>query len=159
VPADIGSVAVLGFEFQVLGDSVPHPNRPERDDDEAIQPIGLISQHVVEPLDLRSQVRCSEAKQEHASMRASESNDELTKVEIAGDQNSLLVVSNREDVLIRQTVRMLSTNAGRIMTERQEMRNQSGVRALVEQEPHAEARVAPPATLVSDRSRSSARCA
>jgi hypothetical protein len=62
--------------------------------------IGLISQHVVEPLNLRSQVRRSEAKQEHASVRAPESNDELTKIEIAGDQNSLLVVSDREDVLI-----------------------------------------------------------
>ena len=37
---------------------------------------------------------------------------------------------------------MLSADACRIMSEFTQMRNQAGVRALVEQKPHAEARVA-----------------
>jgi hypothetical protein len=42
------------------------------------------------------------------------------------------------------------------MAESEEMRNQTGVCTLVEQEPHAEARVTPPATPASSCSRCTA---
>ena len=119
----------------------------------------MLPQHVVESSDLRGEVGRSESEQEDSCVRVSQTNDEITEVEITGDQYPLLFVGNGEDILVRQAVRILSTDSGCIIAERQEMRDQAGISALVEQKPHAETRVALPAMLASVRSRSSARWA
>ena len=49
----------------------------------------------------------TEAKQDHAGMRQMLHEDELTKIAVVGDENSLLPVRNAENVAVGQTRRVM----------------------------------------------------
>ncbi len=89
----------------------------------------------------------------------SQPNDKITEIKVAGDENAALAMRYGEYILVWQSMWVFPANSRRIVTECQEVRNQAGVGTLIEQEPHAEARVAPLTTLALARSRSTARCA
>jgi hypothetical protein len=86
-------------------------------------------------------------------MRLPKPHYQIAKIKVGGNQNSMLIVRDLEDTLIWQAVRILPTDTGGIVSEHAKMRNETGIRALVEQEPHAEARVASVDVSRSDRSR------
>ena len=65
--------------------------------------------------------------------------DQLAKIPIAGDKNSLLAKRDVENLTVGQACRIVSCNSRDIVPEVLKMMQNSRIGALVEQEPHAPA--------------------
>jgi hypothetical protein len=108
-----------------------------RDYQELIQPIGVIAEDVVQASDLHREVGLFEAKQDDTGVEIALAEDQLAEVKILGNDRSLLSSGCGENLRVPKSSRVLSSDPGDVMSESFEIRDQAGISALVEEEPHA----------------------
>ncbi len=70
-------------------------------------------------------------------MRVQSDKDQFTEVSIIGDEDAMFSMSNRKYLRVGKARREVDRDSRDVMTERSHMEAESGVGALIQQEPHA----------------------
>ncbi len=73
----------------------------------------------------------SDAKEDDASVRQLVANDKLAEVLIVGDERSPLAVSDRQDLLVLQSLRVVNADHRNVVTNRPEESGQTKRQAFV----------------------------
>lgn len=109
-----------------------------RHNKELVELIDMMSEDIVQPFDCQIERHvCAEAQVDHAHVRASFPDDEITEVTIVGDQDAILGICDPQDFDIGQPRWMLTSDSNRIVAETLKMWDQASVAALIEQKSHA----------------------
>src|SRR5581483_2741158 len=81
-----------------------HADRCLADDQELVEPVRELYQHVVDAVHSGRQVgKRSQPQENDARMRVPEPEHQLTEITVVRDQNALLRMSNREHLIVGQT--------------------------------------------------------
>ena len=95
---------------------IPNMHALLRDHEELVQFVAMDSEHLVQSGDLvigsRGQ---AEPKVDHASVRQTAAEDQLTEVTVIGDDDPLLAMGNPEDLRISQGMGIIVGNGGNVM--------------------------------------------
>ena len=98
--------------------------------------VSMLLQHGIEVFDLRLQRSAREAEEDDAGVGEALVEDQLAEVAIRNYQNTPLVASDREDILVSETMGMVLGNGGDVMAKLAKMHNETKISALVEEEFH-----------------------
>jgi hypothetical protein len=87
-----------------------NPNVPWRDNDKPAGPqlVSVFLQRFIEVFGLRLQLGPGHPKKQHARVCKALIENQLSEIAIGNDEDPLLLTGNRQDVLIRKAVRVIS---------------------------------------------------
>ena len=93
----------------------PNPNCVNRDDDELVELIAVISEDVVDTLSTNLKPGRVQAQVDDAGVRLAQSKDKLTEIAVVGDEYPLLTIRQGEDVNILHVSGIVGSDPGHIM--------------------------------------------
>ena len=100
------------------------------------QVIGMVLERLIQMFDFRLQLCTGKPEKQDPGVRQSLVEDQLAEIAIGNDQNSLLLPGNRQDGLIRQTMREIARDGGNVVSEVSKVIDKAEISALVKQEFH-----------------------
>jgi hypothetical protein len=83
-----------------------------------VEPIRVVGEHMVNPVDLRVKLRMlSKAQEDDTRMRMLSDKDEFPEVSVIGDEDSLLSMGNRQNFWVGKACREIDRNGSDVMAK------------------------------------------
>ena len=96
---------------------------------------GMVREHIRQALFFRLQFGfVAETKIHHTRVRLVEAKHQFAEVAVIGDEDPFLSMSDRENLCVRQTLRIVFSHSPGIVAERNQKRQETGVGTLIKQE-------------------------
>jgi hypothetical protein len=100
------------------------------------QLVSVFLQRFIQVLDLRLQLGPGKPEEQNAGVGKTLVENQLAEIAVGNDQNPLLLPGDRQHVLIRQAMRVISRNRRNVMAEASKVVDKAKVSALIKQEFH-----------------------
>jgi hypothetical protein len=114
--------------------SLPHISG--RDDEKSVEAISVMGQHVFETRRRESKAEGGETQIYDTRMRLAMAKDEFTEIAVIGDKDAALPLRYGKDLLIGQSMGIVTANPPGVVTTLGEPGNETCICALVEKEIH-----------------------
>ena len=102
----------------------------------ALKLVSVVGKHGIEVVNFGLQGRTGKAKENDAGMDQFLVKDQLAEIPVSDNENTRLLPGDCQDILIGKTRRIMTRDSLNIMAKLTQVRNQSKVSALVEEEFH-----------------------
>jgi hypothetical protein len=96
----------------------------------------MVLQRLIQMFNLALQLSPGKPEKQHAGMAKALMEDQLAEIAISNDQNPLLLSRDRQDVLIRKAMRVVSGDGRNVMAEASKVVDKAEISALVKEEFH-----------------------
>ena len=100
------------------------------------QLIGVGLERLIQMLDFGLQLGSGKPEKQHAGVGKALVEDQLAEIAVGNDEDPLLLHGDRQDILVRQAMRMITRDRRNVMAKASEVGNQAKVSTLIEQEFH-----------------------
>jgi hypothetical protein len=105
------------------------------DDQESIELMSVLSENVVESGQLEREIGgLAKSKEDDPAVRFVQPDDHLAEVAIVGDEDSFFAEGDGEHISVRQSTWDVTPDALRVVAELKEVRQETRIGALVQQE-------------------------
>ena len=118
--------------------STGNTNIPRRHNDKlpGRQLLSVLLQRLIQMLDFRLQLGPGKPEKQHASVGKTLVEDQLAEIPVRNNEDPLLLPGNRQDVLIRQAMRVISGDGRNVVAKISKVVDQAEIGALVKKELH-----------------------
>ena len=112
----------------------PHPFL--RHDEKCMQLVSILSEDMIQALDLYLKLGGVQTEEDYAFMGEVEAMDQFSKISIVGDEDAPFALGNRKNLCIFKTWHVVSGNSGGVVPKTFQVGSQSGIGAFVHQKLH-----------------------
>ena len=110
-----------------------NPARGHHEKCAACKFLSVFMKRPIEVIDFGVQGGSRKPKENDAGVGKSLAKDQLAEIPVGDEENPLLVPSDRQDIFIRETWRIIARDDHYVMAKRSKVRNKAKVSALVEE--------------------------
>jgi len=100
------------------------------------QIIRMVLQYLIQMLNFGLQLGPRKPEEQHTGVGKALVEDQLAEIAVGNDENTLLLPGNRQDILIRKTMRVVARNGRNIVVEASKVVDEAKIGALIKQEFH-----------------------